>query len=164
MKRWFRPVVYSLVLALALLAILGEAPADIPIAAPAGVPALRARIVPSDVDAPARPPMVLERSNGAFAPALFAVERKAAPVVAPVPMVALQPAPPADIKILGWMQAGALPHVFIEWNGESYTLTPTQSVGEMYRFEKIGDGSADFTFLPTGETRRYAVSDPALIE
>lgn len=164
MKRWFRPVAYSLVLGLAWLAIFGDAPADVPVAAPADVATLHAMPAAGDLDPRATAPAILKRRGGAWAPTLFAVSHKAVVAVAPVEMMAPPPAPLADIKILGWMQTEAQPHVFIEWNSESYTLTPTQSADEVYRFDGIGGGIANFTYLPTGETRTYAVSDPALIE
>jgi hypothetical protein len=62
------------------------------------------------------------------------------------------------------MLADAAPTVFVAYGNENYTLAPAQSVQGIYRFDKIGGGQAVFTYLPTGETRQYAVSDPALSE
>jgi len=62
------------------------------------------------------------------------------------------------------MQSGLVPYVFVEWSGASYTLKRSEIVEDLYRFEEIGGGFASFTYLPTGESRRYAVSDPALLE
>jgi len=60
--------------------------------------------------------------------------------------------------------SGGDPMIFVEYAGETYTLSPRQVAGGAYRFEKIGAGQAEFTFLPTGEARQYAVSDPAVLE
>jgi hypothetical protein len=164
MKRWFRPVAYSIILLLLALAVLGR---------PSPPPAA-AIVLPTHVDhrvntttRPASKPVsrLHERSGRAWATNLFhaATEQSLPDPVAPV-AEASTAAPPADLKILGWMLADATPTVFVAYGKENYTLTPTQSVQDVYRFDKLGGGQAVFTYLPTGETRQYAVSDPALSE
>jgi hypothetical protein len=91
------------------------------------------------------------------------VDRPPPPPPAPASS-APQAAPIPDIKVLGWMQSDTGPDVFVEWNGESHTLKPAESVGDAYRFDRIDAGLAEFTYLPTGESRRYPVSDPALLD
>jgi hypothetical protein len=163
MKRWFRPVAYSAILVLLAVAILGR-----PATAPADAVVLPARVA-HRIEATARPASVptsrlQARSKQAWPVGLFgAADQPIAEQAAPVAEAAA-PAPPADLKILGWMLADATPTVFVAYGNENYTLTPAQSVQDVYRFDKIGGGQAVFTYLPTGETRQYAVSDPALSE
>lgn len=162
MKRWFRPVAYSLILLLLALAVFGGSPpaegADESIVHPLAGRPLRETPAPTDFDP------VRERGAESWSADLFAVPAR--PVEAAPPVVEAPPAPPPppDIKVLGWMRSGDVPHVFVEWAGDSYTLKPAESVGDAFRFDRIEAGSADFTHLPTGEARRYPVSDPALLE
>lgn len=163
MKRWFRPVAYSLILLLLALAVFGGSPpaegADESIVRPIAARPLR------DAQESAGFDPLRARIAEAWSADLFAVPARA--VEAPPPQVAEAPAapPPApDIKVLGWMRSDDVPHVFVEWAGESHTLKPSESVGDAYRFDRLEAGSADFTHLPTGEPRRYPVSDPALLE
>ena len=161
MKRWFRPVAYSIVLALLGLAVFGgSAPADgadEAIVQPAPQRAARDAQAPVAID-PVRERRIAWSAN------LFGVAPR--PVEAAPPPVEVPPTPPAipDIKVLGWMLSESVPHVFVAWGEESYTLKPSEAVGEAYRFDRIDAGFADFTYLPSGETRRYTVSDPALLE
>ncbi len=110
--------------------------------------------------------MVKPRSETVFADELFQAvhERPAMAPVAPLPVAEAAPAPADDIRVLGWMSSDAGPLVFVEYRGQNYSLAPTQAVEETYRFDKIGGGLAEFTYLPTGESRQFTVSDPALIE
>lgn len=164
MKRWFRPVAYSTIVILTMLAVFGGAPTDEAVAAsvqPDRISTRAARPVATEL------PVVLARIDESFAPALFVAPARQAPV-APVAPVALHtpvttPAPP-ELKMLGWMMSDSVPYVFVEVGGESYTLSPAQPVAGDYRFDRIGDGVADFSYLPTGQGRQYAVSDPAVIE
>jgi hypothetical protein len=78
----------------------------------------------------------------------------AAPVEAPVP----------EIKVLGWLESDGVPQVFVEFGGDTAALTPGQMAGDVYRFDAIGAGKARFTYLPTGATREFEVSDPATSE
>lgn len=166
MKRHFRPIAYSLIAVLAALALFGgESPADTTVVAPARVHAskenARAERAPEG-----QLPSLRQRGSDAFPAALFAADAivPAPPAIAPPAPALPVEAASADLKVLGWMQSGAVPFVFVEWNGTSYTLRQTEMVEEQYRFDEIGGGFASFTYLPTGESRRYAVSDPALME
>jgi hypothetical protein len=164
-KRHFRPIAYSLIAGLAALALFGgESPADTTVIAPAHA---NARAPVKQVEQPARElPSLRERGSDAFPAGLFAADATAPaapPVSSPAPAMPVE-AVPADLKVLGWMQSGTVPFVFVEWNGTSYTLRQTEMVEEQYRFDEIGGGFASFTYLPPGESRRYAVSDPALME
>jgi len=169
-KRWFRPIAYSTIVGLAALALFGgESPAD---TAPAGT-ASASQVAPvvqrprGQVGERRRVqalPLVRQRDGDAFPAALFAADALPSPPPAPTAPVAPTEAPPADLKVLGWMQSGQVPFVFVEWNGTSYTLQRSELVEDAYRFDEIGGGFASFTYLPTGESRRYAVSDPALLE
>jgi hypothetical protein len=167
MNRWFRPVAWSIILVLLALAIFGSDPKK----APPGTLVVPIRHVPRKArPAIAAPPgrAVLSARRGAISTELFAAEASGptdpAPALSVVP-TPLPPVVPADLKILGWMQpSGGDPMIFVECAGETYTLSPRQVAGGAYRFEKIGAGQAEFTFLPTGEARQYAVSDPAVLE
>ncbi|UTA52656.1 hypothetical protein L3D22_09570 [Lysobacter soli] len=166
MRRHFRAIAYSLIAVLAALALFGgESPADTTVAAPVRVHANK-----SNARAERAPegelPSLRQRGSEAFPVALFAADAMVptAPAIAPPAPAPPIEAPSADLKVLGWMQSGAVPFVFVEWNGTSYTLRQTEIVEEQYRFDEIGGGFASFTYLPTGESRRYAVSDPALME
>lgn len=94
--------------------------------------------------------------------ALFAIDE---PVALSVELPEVQPelqtpAPsPPEVTILGWMQAGATPHVFVEWQGDNHALTPSQELDGMYRFEGIDQGMAEFTYLPEQTTRLYRVGE-----
>lgn len=163
MKRWFRPLAYSTILVLLAVAILGR-----PAAAPDDAVVLPTRVVhrvEAKTDSANVPASRLRvRDKQAWAAGLFhATEQPIPEQVAPVTETA-PPAAPADLKILGWMLADTTPTVFVAYGKENYTLTPAQSVQDVYRFDKIGGGQAVFTYLPTGETRQYEVSDPALSE
>lgn len=166
MKRWFRPAAYTVILMLIALAVLGESPSVDPVHATVlPVQVARApRLAKPQSTQSLETPAVRDRSDAAFTPALFAAApRPAAPVVVlSAPMPAPQ-APVAELKVLGWMQTESGPYAFVELGGESYTLTPGQ-IQEPYRFNKIGGGFAEFTHMPTGTTRQYAVRDPAVIE
>jgi len=167
MKRWFRPLAYAVILMLAALAVFGGSPADPSVEAaalPAPVAARADAHRPSPTPDAATTPAVAARDDAGFDTELFAAAPRPAPaaeaaVVAPVAAEA-----PADLKILGWMLSGSMPYVFVELKGENYTLSPSQTAEELYRFDKIGGGFAEFTHLPTGQTRQYAVSDPAVVE
>lgn len=163
MKRWFRPIAYSIILILVGLAVFSKPPPTV--GAENGGAAHDAATRPS-LAAPATPlatAALRPRSNEELATGLFAASRAAPPPVpaAPAPVAA---DPPKDLKILGWMQSDAVPYVFVEYNGESYTLSPTQTVDDVYRFDKIGNGLAEFTYLPTNQPRQYTVSDPTVLE
>lgn len=159
MKRWFRPLAYSVILALGLLAIFGgKAPADT--SAPDRGSPRRTAVAPAH----GQPlPTLHQRDQAVFPAALFAVD-PAPPLPPPQPPEPAPPPAPAEVKVLGWMMSESVPYVFVEWNDASYTLKREESVGDVYRFDDIGGGFADFTYLPTGEGRRYAVRDPALLE
>lgn len=163
MKRWFRPVAYSAILILLVMAVLGR-----PAAAPADAVVLPARVA-HRIEATVQPASVPAsrlhaRSKQAWTVGLFGAAGQPIPEQAASIAETAAPAPPADLKILGWMLADATPTVFVAYGNENYTLTPAQSVQDVYRFDKLGGGQAVFTYLPTGETRQYAVSDPALSE
>jgi hypothetical protein len=162
MKRWFRPVAYSTILILLAVAIFGR-----PATPSASVATLPERVA-HRAEAAARPashaPVLHERGKEALAANLFDAAVEPVAEEAPPVVETVAPAPPADLKILGWMLADAAPTVFVAYGNENYTLAPAQSVQGIYRFDKIGGGQAVFTYLPTGETRQYAVSDPALSE
>lgn len=103
---------------------------------------------------------IRERRIPAMPPALFASPAPPPPAAAapPPPVLELPPVVP-EVRILGWMQSGPQPYVFVEWERENYSLLPTQMLGESYRFDGIEEGMAEFTYLPDGTTRQYAVSD-----
>ncbi|NZA25161.1 hypothetical protein H0E84_02090 [Luteimonas sp. SJ-92] len=108
-------------------------------------------------------PEIGQRDAGSFPVGLFPLD------LAPPPPPSRPPEPPpppapAEIKVLGWMMSGSVPHVFVEWNDVNYTLMREEAVEDVYRFDGIGGGFAEFTYLPTGEGRRYSVRDPALLE
>lgn len=159
MKRYFRPVAYSAILVLGLLAIFDGEPATVPAVDQDAPVATRPRQFASDQSVA----NLAWRTNEALPLELFATNAKVlvAPT-SPAPTVAQTALP--DIKVLGWMLADSKPYIFLDWSNENYTLSPGESVGDMYRFDTIGQGFADFTFLPTGEARRYTVSDPVSIE
>lgn len=160
MKKYVRLLAYCVIVVLLALAVFNrESPQAFEI-----VEASRPNAGPASRPAP--PPgraEMTKRHDSALSPQLFSSPAKA-PVPGPAPFEAIPVAPPADIKVLGWMLSETVPYVFVEWQNESYTLSPTQSAGETYRFDRIGGGFADFTYLPTGATRQYVVSDPALTE
>jgi hypothetical protein len=58
------------------------------------------------------------------------------------------------------MLSESAPYAFVEWDGTSYSLMPEQTVEDVFRFDSISDGLANFTYLPTGETRQYPVNNP----
>lgn len=159
MKRWFRPIAYSLILILSAMAVFGgDIPADTVLVRPSVArQTLQAR--------PAEPGLTTlhERSRDALPSNLFMVESIASVTPPPPVPVVVAPSTP-DIKVLGWMLSDSVPYVFVEWGGESHTLEPTESVGDAYRFERVEAGFADFTYLPSGEIRRYTVSDPGLLD
>ena len=161
MKRWFRPVAYSTIVILAVLAIFGGAPAEEAVAAsvqPDRMSTRAARPVATEL------PVVVARLDESFAPELFvAPERHVAVAPAALSAPVTTPAPP-ELKVLGWMISGSIPYVFVEVGGENYTLSMEQPVAGDYRFDRIGGGVVDFSYLPTGQGRQYAVSDPAVIE
>ncbi|WP_368564627.1 hypothetical protein [Pseudoxanthomonas sp. UTMC 1351] len=113
--------------------------------------------------APAAPSLLAERSAEPMPSELFTAPA-APPLSAPAPPAPVLPPPPAEVRILGWMLSDAVPYVFVEWEKENYTLQPEQSVGDLYRFDRISEGSAQFTFLPDGTTRQYPVSDVTMSE
>lgn len=169
MKRWFRPAAYSIILALVGLAVFGKSGAE-PEPVVAAVRSAEhgqtsSRSPRTPVDAPASA-IVEPRSEAAFADQLFFAPREAplAAAAGPVPEQDAAPAPADELRVLGWMLSDAGPLVFVEYRGQSYSLAPTQAVEETYRFDKIGGGLAEFTYLPTGDSRQFTVSDPALIE
>ena len=160
MKKYGRPLGYCVIVVLLALALFNrKSPQAFEI-----VEASRPNA--GSASRPAPPPERAEmtkRLNPALSLQLFSSPAKA-PAPVPAPFEAIPVTPPADIKVLGWMLSEAVPYVFVEWQNESYTLSPAQSAGETYRFDRIGGGFADFTYLPTGATRQYVVSDPALTE
>lgn len=166
MRRWFRPVAYSLIALLGALAIFGKPPVEAND---------EATVQPLRTASPSRrinrateattASVLRTRDTDSMLVDLFDGVAEAESVAAqPAADVAPAVAPPPELKILGWMESGGLPTVFVQYANESYTLTPSQSVDGVFRFEKIGGGQAEFTYLPTGESRQYAVSDPALSE
>ena len=163
MKRWFRPVAYSSIAVLALMAIFGgKAPADVAVVAASRT---GARPAHARAEREAQPHTALrDRRGQRLSAALFAAPAPPSPSPAPVQAPAPVAAPPPDIKVLGWMQSETGPSVFVEWNGENYSLKPTESVDNGYRLDRVEAGFAYFTYVPTGDSRRYAVRDPALIE
>lgn len=169
MKRWFRPVAYSTILALVGLAVFGRSGAEPEPVVAAVRPAAHGPSSPraplSSMAAPADS-LVKPRSDAVFADALFFAAHVGPAIAAsaPVPVAEAAPAPPEELKVLGWMLSDTGPLVFVEYRGQSYSLAPTQAVDETYRFDKIGGGLAEFTYLPTGDSRQFTVSDPALIE
>ncbi|KAF1722239.1 hypothetical protein [Pseudoxanthomonas wuyuanensis] len=108
-------------------------------------------------------PSLVERGGQAMPRDLFT-----APAPPPPPAVveapSAPPPPPAEVLILGWMLTDAVPYVFVEWEKESYTLQPNEVVADLYRFEGISEGFAQFTFLLDGTTRQYPVSSVTMSE
>jgi len=171
MKRWFRPVAYSLIAVLVALAVFGPAPDSAaddfvraaprePVATPGASTNVDAA-PPGDVAAPL--PALRPRGDDGFARDLFAAPP---PPPAPAPVEAAAPveAPVPEIKVLGWLESDGVPQVFVEFAGDTAALTPGQLAGDAYRFDSIGAGTARFTYLPTGATREFEVSDPATSE
>lgn len=161
MKRLFRPVAYSLIAVLAALAVFGEDSAAPVIAAPMRESRPARPASPGQASLPA----LRERSVAGLHAGLFAVDR-APPPPPPAPVVEVPPPPPPEpeLKVLGWMQTETGPHVFVELENENHDLLPTQTAGTLYRFDAIGGGFAEFTYLPNGQSRRYPISDPTLLD
>jgi hypothetical protein len=107
-------------------------------------------------------PALRARGDATFAPDLFTAPPPPPP--APVEEAAPVEAPIPELKVLGWLEAGGEPQVFVELGGETSALTPGQLAGDAFRFDSLGAGLARFTYLPTGATREFAVSDPAVDE
>lgn len=162
MKRWFRPVAYSLILVLVALASLaGPAPPteaeDFVRALPREEGAAEAR---RETPAKVPPAALLPRGDGGFATDLFTAP--ALPPPAPVEAAAPVEAPIPELKLLGWIEVDGVPQVFVELGEEASALTPGQLAGDVFRFDSLGAGTARFTYLPTGASREFAVSDPAV--
>lgn len=159
MKRHFRPAAYTVTVIALLVALLIREP-DASFQVVHATP--RNASPPRAADSP-DVPRLARRPTAALSPRLFATRAKAVELqveqIDAIPVMA-----PEDIKVLGWMLSDVDPYIFVDWQDENYTLSPSQSVGDTYRFDRIGGGFADFTYLPTGATRQYAVSDPALEE
>lgn len=155
MKRWFRPVAYSIIALLVVLAIFGDKTS-------AGEEQVGlAPAVASVARAPLEPlPVILERKPAAFPMELFMTEQAVLAPVSVVPPSVSTPPPRAEIKVLGWMVSEAVPYAFIEWKGTSHTLALNEAVEDTFRFDAVGGGTASFTYLPTGEVRQYPVSNP----
>jgi hypothetical protein len=173
-KRWFRPVAYSLIGLLVVLAAFAD---PLPEDPAAGFVRASDDGTRADSAAPPRPaakastdaPAVAPTTNPALRPrgeATFAIDLFAAPPPppAPEPLAATEPvvAPMPELKVLGWYESDATPQVFVELAEETFALTPGLLAGDVYRFDAIGAGMARFTYLPTGATREFAVSDPAV--
>lgn len=160
MKKYARPLGYCVIVVLLALAVFNRK-------SPQAFEIVEASRPDAGSASRSAPPSeraeMIRRRNSSLSLQLFSSPAKA-PVPPPPSFEAIPVAPPADIKVLGWMLSEAVPYVFVEWQNESYTLSPAQSAGETYRFDRIGGGFADFTYLPTGATRQYVVSDPALTE
>lgn len=155
MKRWFRPVAYSIIALLAVLAVFGDGTS---VEAETATPATTVALA---VPAPVEPlPAIRERKPAAFPIELFATEQAVLAPVSVVPPSVSTPPPPAEIKVLGWMVSEAVPYAFIEWKGASHTLALNEAVEDTFRFDAVGGGLASFTHLPTGEVRQYPVSNP----
>lgn len=95
---------------------------------------------------------------------LFAIEERiAVELSSPVAEPFFEPVEPprAEVIVLGWMQSGSTPHVFVEWRGENHALRPSQELDGTYRFEGIAQGMAEFTYLPEQTARLYRVGDLA---
>ncbi|MCD9026847.1 hypothetical protein LDO26_01270 [Luteimonas sp. BDR2-5] len=93
---------------------------------------------------------------------LFAADKPiTAPPAPPEAEPIFEPPPPPrpEITILGWMQSGVTPHVFVEWRGENHALRPSQELDGTYRFEGIEQGMAEFTYLSDETLRLYRVGD-----
>ncbi|HEY1137603.1 MAG TPA: hypothetical protein VGE64_08950 [Xanthomonadaceae bacterium] len=166
MKHWSRPVLYSAVVILAVMAYLAppKTEDDLLVNKESGVSAKPRRQLSSERDADAFIAIAPRRSKPMVSN-LFPAEPKPQPVhvekaVDAVPL----PSPMPEFKVLGWMELETVPHVFIELSGESHTLSPGEAIADVYRFEKMGAGVAVFTYLPDGRVREFAVSDPALSE
>lgn len=162
MKRWFRPVAYSTIALLSVLALWGGGQTEVAVAAPMQPERTSAR---SAGTVPPELPVVQARVDESFASELFVAPERTAPA-APVELstpVMASSAPP-ELKMLGWMMSDSVPYVFVEVGGTSYTLSPGEPEAGDYRFESIGAGVVDFVYLPTGQTHQYAISDPAVVE
>lgn len=165
MKRYFRPVAYSVIAGLLALALLGETPADTPAFVK---PVARQLPMPSVSPEPEPPSLVmrpqLELSAGLFASRMAPSAAASAPEP-PQPSV-LPPEPASEMTVFGWMVSRAQtdPYVFVSIGNEHYTLSPGESAAGAYRFERIGGGIAEFTHLPSGQPREYAVSDPTVVD
>jgi hypothetical protein len=172
-KRWFRPVAYSLIATLVALAVFADpAPADPAgqfVRAEAGArdPAPIATTAPTPTsptperEGPATTADLRARGEATFAADLFTAPP---PPPAPEPLAATEPvaAPMPELKVLGFLETDGAPQVFVELGEETFALAPGQLAGDVYRFESIGAGMARFTYLPTGVAREFAVSDPSL--
>jgi hypothetical protein len=171
-KRWFRPVAYSLIAVLVAMAVFAnpspEAADDFVRAvprdaseAPSEGPATGTTAGEAATEA-MPPPALQPRDDAHFAAGLFAAP--APPPPPPVEVPAPVEAPIPELKVLGWLELDGAPQVFVELNGETDALTPGQLAGDVFRFDSLGAGTARFTYLPTGATREFAVSDPAASE
>lgn len=165
MKRYFRPVAYTIIAALLGLALLGETPADTSSFVKPVVRQVAISAAPSD---PVRP-ILARRPELQLSAGLFPSSKAASPATSTPdlpPVLPPSPAPPSEMTVLGWMLSRAQPdpYVFVSVGKEHYTLSPGESAAGIYRFERIGGGIAEFTHLPSGEPREYAVSDPAVID
>ena len=161
MKRWFRPVAYGIIAILVALAVFSKPKEEDDLLAPAALrsDAGELRVPRAARHDPVDPAFALrDRNRDRWATNLFLANRQVTVTQAPV-----TPAVAASIpewKVLGWMMSDATPFVFVEFEGEGYSLTPSQTAGDVYRFDRIGGGFAEFTYLPDGKTRQFPVSDP----
>jgi hypothetical protein len=161
-KRWFRPVAYSLILVLVALAVFADpSPEAADAFVRAGPPHAEPVATASGGVAVEATPLAAPRARGEdrFAKDLFAAP---APPPPPAPVDTATPvaAPVPELKVLGFLESDGVPQVFVELGGETAALTPGQLAGDVFRFDSIGAGMARFTYLPTGATSEYAVSDP----
>jgi hypothetical protein len=165
MKLGFRPVAYSTIAVLVAVAVFGgDTPADASIVEPVARRVESGTTTSAGTTSGVALTAVRKRRGQPLPAHLFTLDRPELPLAPTTqPNAPVAPAV-SDIKVLGWMQSEDGPFVFVEWNNESYTLKPGEPVEEAYRFDRIEAGFADFTYLPTGESRRYTVRDPALLE
>lgn len=153
-----RARIYAAVIGMLVLAVLLR-----PSAAPEVVQASRVARPHVEAGAEVQMPAIRGRRASSVTLDLF-TSPDPPPPVAPTlaPVVVQSPAPPPEVRVLGWMSSGSRPYVFVEWENENYSLLPTQTLGDAYRFDGIENGVAGFTYLPDGTTRQYAVSDVTL--
>lgn len=168
MKRWFRPLAYSIIAVLVVLAVW-------PVPPPQDDESVAAVVAPSvrePRDAPVASasagPQLAPRAEAMLSARLFSAPATAAAAEEVIELPVLPELEPSEViiepKVVGWMQMGEVPYVFVEYAGAHHALAPGEEVDGVYQLEGVDDGYAQFKHLPTGQERLYPVSEPDAVE